>query len=170
MSTLLMFCLCFLASPFHTLQADAAPDNQMIADYVYNLIRFTEWPAEYQSQILLCAVGKGAELHALEHQAGRKVKNMTLAYHHVSASWPEQCHVIYFAADVPGSVEDMIDEHGDGQVLTIGRVKDFVWKKGMIGLYQERSRIKFEVNLKTIHAHKLGLSAQVLDLARIVDE
>jgi hypothetical protein len=163
-----MICLCCLLSPVLDLHADSAPEEQLIAAYVFNFVRFTEWPAEYQSQLLLCAVGNGPELTAIEGLAGKKVKNMTLSYHHVSKSWPEQCHVIYFAADVPGSVESIIDEHGDGQVLTVGRVRDFASKEGMIGLYQERSKIKFEANLDNIHEHKLGVSAQVLDLARII--
>lgn len=55
-------------------------------------------------------------------------------------------------------------------VLTIGDADGFVEQGGIIGLHVEQSRIAFIVNLSASARAGIGISAQLLQLATIVNK
>ncbi len=53
-------------------------------------------------------------------------------------------------------------------VLTVGDGEGFATNAGLIGLYAEGEKLKFEVNQEAAHRAGLRLSSQLLKLARLV--
>ena len=55
-------------------------------------------------------------------------------------------------------------------VLTLGTVDGFIARGGMVEIVNGDDSLRFDVNLKTLRAAQLGVSSQVLRLARQVRE
>lgn len=152
-----------------------AEEYDMKAAFILNIARFVEWPSPaFQSDstpINVCLVGPdpfGGRLErALEeqHARGRKFR----IQHFKSARDAHQgCHISYFAAPEKPALAKAPPESADG--LTIGETRNFASQGGMIGLYIEGERLKFEVNLEAVSRAHLKLSSQVLKLAKLVQE
>lgn len=161
--------------PAGWVRADTAHEAGLKAKLTYNLARFAQWPASTfasPTDPLVICVAHGSEALAaafteLEGQlvAGRRI-NVVLR--------PEgairPCQVLF--------VQDMGTRGGPSwpalaagvPALTIGDGEGFASRGGMVELVNVNDTLRFDVNLKTLRGAQIGLSSQVLKLARQVRE
>jgi hypothetical protein len=157
--------------------AQEASEPALKAAYLYNFIRFTEWPADESragGPLDVC-VTNGAVAQALEPLAGKAVDGRPIAVHRVVLSkglaastleWLRKCEVLYVDDAGAATVSDLLRQLKGRAVLTVGDRGDFTAMGGVVRFYLDRGRLRFEINQGAALQENLRLSAQVLQLAR----
>jgi hypothetical protein len=76
--------------------------------------------------------------------------------------------VIFVGADDKKRIPALLATLKDAPVLTVGDTENFAQNGGMIGLFLEDSKIRFEINLGSVEHAKLRISAKLLAQAKTV--
>ncbi len=145
------------------------PEIQIKSAYVFNFIKFVEWPAasiKPGGKLKLCVIGSD-DLHtSLSALNGRKAGAYDL--HIVQAdnlkTW-KTCHVLYIGELMQRRLVPIIKSLGNSPVLTISDIPGFAERGGGIGMLRSGKKILFEVNLASTRKAGLRLSSQMLNLA-----
>ncbi len=83
----------------------------------------------------------------------------------------KKCHVLFFHATKGHNYHDFVELVRDSSVLTVGNMKDFTAKGGIIGFVVEKKKVRFEVNLTAAKRANLKISSKLLRLAkRVIEE
>lgn len=149
-------------------------EYQVKAAFLYNFIKFIEWPDKAFSApvdpIVVGVLGEdpfGAMLD--ETLAGKSVQGHSFKVARFSKLGAvEGCHVLFVADSDPGRVTAIVAREGRSPVLTVGELPGFVDLGGMIGFDVEARRVRFDVNLQALRAAGLKPSSQLLKVARTV--
>lgn len=157
--------------------ADAQPASASApaikAAFVFNFMKFVEWPsaafAAPDAPLVLCVSGASNDLgDALQSLDGRSVQGRPLAIRRdVRAADLRACNAAYLgdlAAPAQGD-----SANPASAVLTVGDFPGFAAAGGMIGLYSEDGKIRFEINAGSVQRSALKISSQLMKLARIAD-
>jgi hypothetical protein len=163
-----------LAPEAHCLaQPSQANEASVKAAFIYNFGKFTEWPAEPWSKaakLRLCLAGPVNELSRAVEALQGKPPVQGKALEVVSISRPADagtCHMLVVTAqDRVGS--DWIRAAAAGPVMTVGDAEGFAAAGGIVGLYVDGEKVRFEINADAAQRANLHLSSQLLKLARIV--
>ncbi|MCB2017476.1 MAG: YfiR family protein [Hydrogenophaga sp.] len=158
---------CLLAVQAGTAAAQGVTDQAVKAGFVFNFIRFTQWPGvrpDDAHPLLLCAVGERPLDGQLVSLNGRRVdgRAVEVRMQVPPAEWPS-CHMLFIG--MGDRTESVLRGVGNLPVLTVGDQNGFVQAGGMIGLRVEDSRVRFDVNLAAAHRAGLTLNSQMLKLA-----
>lgn len=151
-----------------------AMDNQLTperlkAAYVYNFLKFTEWPSEKNAQtpLVVCLVNANqALLSAFENLNQQKANGRSILVRQLSSTTDvEGCHVYYLReGGAPVALRNLAEHHPN--LLTVGDADDFIAKGGIIGLLEKQGHLQFEINLELIQRADYKISSQLLKLAR----
>lgn len=167
--------------------AEAAPVEEVKAEFVVNLLRYTEWPAarfeSADSPFVVIVIGSDAVAEALAAVAERGTsvggRPLTVERRRLPGrgSWRydrlleelRRSHLLYLGAEVEEeTAAELFADLGEDAVLTVGERPGFAEAGGMIGLRRSGDRIVFDANPDAIKKTALRVSARVLRLARIV--
>ena len=153
-------------------QSRATDESALKAAFVYNFAKYTDWPDDIWNKspkLRLCTAGERggftqtvAALEGKPAVRGKEVEVRQLSRPEEAAS----CHILVIAgrtkmAEWTRGVRSL-------PVLTVGDGEGFATNAGLIGLYAEGEKLKFEVNQEAAHRAGLRLSSQLLKLARLV--
>ncbi|WP_300451441.1 YfiR family protein [Accumulibacter sp.] len=155
-------------------QSAPAEENTLKAAFVYNFAKYTDWPDELWSRsptLRVCTVGeRGGFAQAVAALAnkpavrGKEVEVRQLAR-------PEEasgCHFLVVAGRA--RMAEWTRAVRLAPVLTVGDAEGFATSGGIIGLYAEGDRLRFEINQEAAQRAGLKLSSQLLKLARLVKD
>jgi hypothetical protein len=151
-------------------QSVSAPELK--AAFILNFVKFTEWPAVIDGPVTICVLGDAGIGEAL---AGL-VRGRTLEAHAVvvrnlpSDSAVRGCHVIYVNAQASLRLGPILEQAAAACALTVSDAPRFAEGGGMIGLFVDKGRMKFAVNVDAVSRSKLRVSSRVLSLATIVKD
>jgi len=154
--------------------ASALTPEEVKAAFVFNFVKFTDWPApvfrDAQSPITVCVVeGPPAVAAAFGTLAGRSVRGRELRVQPLEAGDPlAGCQVAFLAEGVPAA--DYARRLRGQPVLAIGDGAGAAEAGVIIGLAPADRRLGIVVNADALAASQLTLSSQVLGLARIVHD
>jgi hypothetical protein len=140
------------------------------AGYIYNFVRFTEWPDDEQAPqpLVMCVLGDPAVGDALE----RVVKGRTLAGRSMTVSLlarsgsTQACHVLYLSNVLPGRAAQVIAGLNDRPVLTISDLEGFTEAGGMAQFFFERGQLRFSIRNDAVKRARLQISSRLLALAK----
>jgi hypothetical protein len=141
----------------------------MTAAYVFNFVKFIEWPAGMRSdELTACFLGAPEVSAALAESVGAKQGTMStgarLVAREVSAGNSlEACQVIFVSGD-----RAAIPKHQ--AALTIGDSQDFTDRGGIIRLYTESNRLRFIINVENAKREGIVISSNLLKLATKVEQ
>jgi hypothetical protein len=134
------------------------------AAYVFNFVKFVEWPAAQSGDTLtVCFVGGDGVYTALNDGiADKRVGARALAALKLAdPASADICNVLYIeaalAADYPLAP--------DRPVLTISDAENFTARGGMIELFTENQRLRFVINAQSAQQAGLRISSDLLKLA-----
>lgn len=151
---------------------DTSVENQLKAAYVFNLAKFTQWPAwtlDASGEATVCVAGNdpfGAALAGLE---SRTLQQRTVRLRrNVRAESFDGCWIVVVPRSEATRVGEILGEIADRPILTLSDVDGFVQRGGIIGLSTQGNRVVFDVNIDAANRAKLKLSSQMLKLARNV--
>lgn len=138
------------------------------AAFIYNLAKFTEWPAETAMKpFAMCVIGDGAVADALE----RAVKNRTLAGNSISvmrlptAAPARACHLLYVSGVTTAQAAQVIAGLQNSAVLTMSDMEGFTESGGISQLFFENGQLRFSIRMESVKRSGLHISANVLTLA-----
>ncbi len=142
--------------------------------FLFNFASLVKWPDESfndsESPFVICHFG-GSQTRALFDTAysGRMVERHPIEVRHPSRVGDVPgCHLIMITAERSKQAGGFISAVAGKSILTIGETAGFALSGGVIGFYNDGSKIRFEVNLSTAKNANLRISSRLLQLARLV--
>jgi hypothetical protein len=153
-----------------------APANeaQVKAAFVYNFLKFVDWPAEAFAgpgdSLIVGIVGSGSTADAAAlFLDGKPVNGRAVAIRRLKDHGPRPgVHALFIGnADTMHS-RRILDDVANAAVLSIGESVDFAGDGGVIGLLVEAQKVRFEINTDAAAKAGLRISSKLLALARIV--
>lgn len=153
-----------------------APEANVKAAFVFNFLRFTEWPAAHlparDAPLTLCVAATPARLaEALKALGGRSVDGRPLRVAEIER--PDdltRCHAAFVGEAARGVTAAWAGKGEALGVLMVGDAEGFASAGGMIGLVTDGPRMRFEINHNAVKRAGLKLDAQLLQLGRPVGE
>ncbi|MBC8097759.1 MAG: YfiR family protein [Akkermansiaceae bacterium] len=154
--------------------ASSVKEYQVKAAFVYNFMKFVEWPAKRfdhtNSPLIIAVAGKSPMFDTLALAIkGRRMNGRELLLKQVAT--PEAAraaHVLFVAAGQDEQLDGWLREMAGSSVLTVGESETFGKRGGMINFLLESDKVRFEINLDSANGEGLQISAQLLKLATTV--
>jgi hypothetical protein len=147
-----------------------APEYKVKAAFLYNFLKFVEWPAGAQQPpgpLRVCVVGEDPFGPFLpEALAGKTVQDRPVEIRHLeNKSELPGCHVAFTASSEARELSQLLASPGAESVLTVGETDAFARGGGMITFRMEQNRVRFEINREAAERAGLRISSQLLKLA-----
>ena len=152
--------------------ADAKREDELKAAYLLNFVKFVEWPAIADDTITLCFVGGDGIQSALATGiASRKIAHPALLVRRVERTQDVAgCSLLYLDAATMPSKRGVFRNAAAASVLTVSNAGEFIRSGGMIELFTEYNRLRFNINLDYIQRAGLRVSSSLLELAASVEK
>jgi len=147
---------------------DISPEYRVKAAYLYNFVRFVEWPsADSSAPLTICVAGRNPFGPVLDGLVSGEMVNARRLATKVILEPARDCSVVF----VPeGATTGAYLRAAQGQpVLTVGESSTFIAQGGMVRFYIDGRNVRFEINPAAADQAGLRISSRLLQLARIVD-
>ena len=167
----------------------AEREYQIKAAFIYNFIKFVDWPkekvAESNEPAIIGIVGKDPFGNAFapvkdKEDKDRKVlikrfkpieelkksgeKDKSLLEREIDSL--RKCHLLFICSSEEKSINEIINLVKDYSVLTIGDMQGFLESGGIINFIMEEKKVRFEINMTAANRAKLKIRSQLLRLAK----
>jgi len=163
-----------VAASFFSVDALATESReyQIKAGFLYNFVKFVEWPSEAfagaDSAIVVGVLGEdpfGDALSALEGKTalGRRVevRRYTRAEDAVAA------HVLFISASELRTLPSVLKALASSNILTVGDFEGFTEAGGVIRFYSKKNKMRVEINTAAAERAALKISSKLLNIADI---
>lgn len=162
---------------FCGVRADAqagVDEAQVRAAYVYNFLKFVEWPADStrgpRQRVLVAIIGKGATADATaKFLVSKKLGDRPIEVFRVG--WDQElagASAVFMADRDAARQRHVLNAIASAPMLTIGDGEEFATRGGMIALVSVERRVRFDINVDAVRAARLGVSSKLLALSRRV--
>jgi hypothetical protein len=164
-----------LLTPASPARSEAVAGSAMKAAYLYNFVKFVEWPADAlpdEAPLLMCVVGDSGVADALEDT----VRDRTVDGHRIilrRARLDDSvrvCHVLYVSSLTAHDAGLLVGRLFGVPVLTASDLDRFAEIGGVAHFFIEGKRMRFAINLESAQRAHLKVSSKLLGLARIVKD
>lgn len=149
-------------------------EYELKAAFLYNFARFVEWPPEAfknsEAPIVIGVLGADPFGPVLDHTvAGQTIHDRPLVVRRAKeVSALQDCHILFISASEKRRLAEVLERIPKSGILTVADTERFAEMGGMINLFMEAKRVKFEINVDAATRAGLKINAQLLRLARIV--
>lgn len=147
-------------------------EQALKAAYVYNFTKFVSWPAESPitraPALTIGILGDASFANAVEASVrGKHVKGRPLAVRHFrTADEVTPCAVLFVGRGMAGRLPQLLRQLHGWPVLTVSDADGFTSQGGVIGLFHEDNRARFEIGVTAAQAAGLQISSKLLRLSR----
>jgi hypothetical protein len=151
-------------------RADEALD-QFKAVYLFNFAKLTTWPPSAPADVLtMCFIGaSGVRDQIARDVAGKSIGTRRVTVRAVDAAQrADDCNILYI--DAAAATDARAAPSMPSYVLTVSDAHDFMRRGGMIELFPQGNRLRFNINLDTARLAGLKMSSSLLDLASNVEQ
>lgn len=145
---------------------DISAEYRVKAAYLYNFVKFVEWPGESSGPLSICVAGRnpfGSVLDDLvrgESVNGRRIETRVILE-------PEpDCSVVFVPEGAATAA--YLRAARTMPTLTVGESPTFIPQGGIARFYVEGPNIRFEISPPAAERAGLRISSRLLQLARIV--
>lgn len=145
---------------------DTPLEYQVKAAYLYNFVKFVEWPAgAIGGPLTICIAGRDPFAGALDDIVrGESIDGHPIAARLVQAPQAD-CNVVFVPGDVtPG---EYLRATRTAPVLTVGESPDFIAQGGIVNFVRDAGMIRFEIDQDAATRAGLHISSRLLRLARM---
>ncbi len=188
---LVWFCGIMLYAGYAKSQSQSSRSYQIFklkAAFLYNFIRFVEWPEEKMSNegkpIVIGIIGKDSFGNVLEPLKGKKIKGRKVILKRFK-SFGEikqldentqkkelkaigQSHLLFVCNSEKSHISELTKSIREYNILTVGDMKNFLENGGIINFTMEQNKIRFDVNVTAAKDSNLKIRSQLLRLAKTV--
>ncbi len=149
--------------------AQMRDERAVRAAYVFNLIKYVEWPSQ-DRELTIGLAGDAATGEVMEKLLNGRASDGETVRVVRSPSDEElaKCRVLYIADGQAGEALRFLEKVRGRSILTVGETEAFARAGGMIGLVNSGDHIQIEVNLDAAQSAGIRISSRVLNLATIV--
>jgi hypothetical protein len=145
------------------------------AAFAYNFVKLTAWPdarfasASASAPLQVCVIrGDLMEDPLRTSLAGKPAGARTIGVQTVASDDSfGGCHVLYLGSQIAPRYQTLMNRAVSKGVLVIDEGAQFSWPDGMIRLFAEQSRMRFELNLEALERAGLKVDPRLIRLARI---
>lgn len=154
--------------------AQTPTEYEVKAAFLFNFIKFVEWPVEAFADVANDAVpvtigvsGENPFGNALDEAVrGKMVAGHRILVKRVrSTDDLARLHVLFLSDSDRERVGQFLQRIGDKSVLTISDIEQFCQSGGVIAFLTEHGKVRFEINLTAAERHRLKISSRLLTLA-----
>lgn len=197
---LLVLLIVLFAIPITALageQSARSKEYQVKAAFLYNFIKFVDWPeekvADSNEPMVIGVIGSKDFIKAFENVKGKRVKDRSVivkyfeGFEESKKSKQEndseqnrnikalgKCHVVMFCtcdSTVIKNRDEIIEALKDTSVLIVGEMPGFIEAGGIINFLMEDKKVRFEINLDAANEAKLKIRSKLIRLAkRVISE
>lgn len=149
-------------------------EYQIKAAMLYHFAQFTEWPPEIfagePDTFIVGVLGRDPFGDALDAALqGKTVEGRPVAIRRMThVDDARGCHLLFISASEKGRMDAITTKLQDHSVLTVADVEPFTRTGGTIRLFQNKNKIRFEINREAATRAGLKLSSKLLRLATLV--
>jgi len=164
-----------LGAASNALAQDSPSEYQVKAAYLFNFLKFVEWPegafpdplapivigivgddpfGEALPQVVIGKTAQGRDLVIRKYRAGEDLR---------------ASHILFISASEKKRLPQLLASLHGSNVLTVADFEGFLEEGGMIQLFSETNRIRFAINVDAAVRAKLKLSSKLLSLARVAE-
>ncbi|MCW8929682.1 MAG: YfiR family protein [Gammaproteobacteria bacterium] len=165
----------FFSSFFNTTYArDITNEDKIKASYVFNFIRFIDWPLnqriESSKPIVVCVINKNNQfIKAFSPVVGKEVKGHLLTFRKISEPYDiSKCHLLYIDKAEKNLISQLLPKIKKYNILSISDMNAFCSMGGMIGMVTKKGKVKVEINLSVAKAAGFKINSNLLEVATIV--
>ena len=155
--------------------APTPSEYQLKAAFLYNFVKFVEWPAESFSSpdapFIIGVLG----INPFDDHLERAVQNKRINGHPFeikefkALAEARSCHMLFVCASERRRLADVIKSVDDASVLTVSELERFLPAGGMIQFVMEEKKVRFDINPGAARRANLRISSKLLSVARRID-
>lgn len=166
-------CLLLISGFFQCARADVDQEAILRAALTSNFARFTTWPKTaldaMGANMTLCLVGNPVLEEAFSGLNGKTVGDKVLQVRYLSRfNNVGECQVLYVSELDKAKLSPLLNDIKALPILTIGEDVGFVKTGGMVSIQIIGDKPNITINLKTVKATNMMISARVLKIATVI--
>jgi hypothetical protein len=173
-STLLALTLQAPAAITPALAQAPAGEAEVKAAFVYNFLKFVEWPPTSfrspEEPLVVALVGDSATADATKRfLASKQIAGRRLVVRHLA--WDDSLagvHAVLVADADEARWRRIFAAASEAGVLSIGEGEAFAATGGVIALVIEERKVRFDIDMEVVRSSRLKISSKLLALTRVV--
>ncbi len=160
----LLLSLSFLSTPSRA--QDSASEYSLKAAFLYNFLKFTEWPSDENQSVSICILGTDPFGSSLTPLNQKKLRNQPIEIRKLSGlEGAEKCMVLFISASEKKRLNEILKYLEGRPVLTVGDMQNFSKNGGIVGFYTDNGKIRFKINSQAAKLSNLRISGKLLELS-----
>lgn len=172
--TILVYLLLVSFTP-ETNGAEPVPSYSVKAAFIYNFIKFVEWPTtgfkDAQSPYVVGVIGKDPFGPDLKNaMANKTVNGRPIVVIPVSDEETRNCHALFVSNSEKRRLKAILDRVTGSPILTIGETEEFAQIGGIINFVLEDNKVRFQINIEAAKRADLKIHSTLLNLAKVIRE
>lgn len=150
-------------------------EDEIKAALVFKFPGYVRWPGKAlnskTASFNCCVLGRGGISAFLQDFDGESILDKPVRVKHVAdIEAVSNCHLLFVCPSEKKRLPLILEVLKGKPVLTVGDLKGFTAKGGMINFVRKKDTVHFEINLAAGERAGLKFSSKLLRVARIVDE
>lgn len=172
LAAVLLLALPLVAPAANAANAGQGLEYQLKAAFLYNFVKFVEWPAEAfngeRSPLSICVYGADPFGDTLDNV----VRGETVGERGLLVQRPDSlddlrdCHVLFVSRSERGRMPEILARVAGEPVLTVGDADGFLKAGGVINFVLEENKVRFLINPEAAERNRLKISSKLLRLAK----
>jgi hypothetical protein len=140
-------------------------EYQMKAAFLYSFLKFVQWP-QGEGPIVVAVLGDDPFDWRLDQvMKGRTANGREIVVKRARPSDDlTKVHILFVSRSEASRTEAIVARIGQAPVLTVGDTAKFVDDGGMVRLFVDGDRVRFEIGIAAVEQARLKASAQLLSL------
>jgi len=171
-----LVCLIITAGPPAAAASDVSASEYAVkAAILYKITKFVNWPddafAKVDDDLSICLAKDSPFGSAMQSLHGRSVRGRNIRVIRIGAFDRSNfnCQIIFIGQADEKKARTILSQITGQPILTVGEGDSFVERGGIISLQVEKSHVSFAINIKASNQAGLDISAQLLQLATIIE-
>jgi hypothetical protein len=157
-----------------TAQEPTAIEPHVKAAFIYNFLKFIEWPAETLAAgpLIVCVTGSPAVADSLKKATtqGRPLDHDVTVLEITADAVPKSCHLIYVGQADEATARRWLALLNGSTAFSVSDCARFARLGGVANFFVEDGRLRFAVNVDAARRASLHISSRMLMLATIVKD
>lgn len=150
-------------------QSKSFSKAEVYSAYVFNFLKLTEFPEHNSNDLTICLIKPEAGFYA----AFKRLESELIRSHKINVietyakDSDKACSVIIFSGNLDPHGHKILADGANSRRITIGDDPTFLDSGGIIQLFYEGSKLRFEINLELAEQNNIHFSSKLLGLAKI---
>lgn len=138
-------------------------ETKIKAAYLYNFTKFVTWPESQDKPLTICIAGDTDLARMLENAVGKS--NERLIINTSIRNGTGECNLLYLS-EGDTRFDTLLGGAGGKNILTVSDAKKFDERGGIVTLFDENGKIRFNINSAAARKTNLKISSKLMELSR----